>query len=465
MSLQQEQSSSNRVLPSSGDSHDGVLLAVQPTMIIAASLTSAFSSARKMVVLFVVLVFASVSVLRVAVDVQTINTEQLIHTAETVIVDHNVPLTREIRYEFMLGSSAFWTSLEQDIATARQKVHLQAMTFEGDAVGWKVYDALKASNASSKILCVDSYSKIMISDSCVWSLRRVEDADYRQEIRDSKRLFADAPLHNVNVVFTNPLGFLFHRYPNRNHKKVMLVDDTVSYIGGINFAEHNFAWHDIMIRIDSPDIAAVLGSDFDNTVNENHQINLSRRTNVGDSVEIFSVDGRRSWGLYEELFDLLKSAKSSIKVISPYITWPFLDAIGERAKDGIDVRIISPEANNKPHMTYYLQYVQREYPFKIYMYEKNMSHLKAILIDDEILVMGSSNFDFVSYYMQQEFILVLRDPAVIVQFQEKIVNDALAHSHLYEEPAGWKQTAAYAAIATSIQFLRVVSKLNYLGMS
>ncbi|NNC36959.1 MAG: phosphatidylserine/phosphatidylglycerophosphate/cardiolipin synthase family protein [Acidimicrobiales bacterium] len=365
-----------------------------------------------------------------------------------------------MKFDILIGSDNFWNALEADILSAQNRVHIQAMTFEGDSVGLKAFEAMKQSNAADKHLCVDHFSNLVISDDFIYGRRRLRDAEFRQEVRATREMFRSAPSENIQLAFTNPMGFLFSKYPHRNHKKLMLIDDHIAYVGGINFSEHNFEWHDIMLRIENPDMAELLGEDYQHTVNGRNQ---SLRTQVGDA-DVFILDGRRSWGLYEDLFDVLKSAKHSIKVISPYITWPFLDVIGEKAKQGVDVQIISPESNNKSLLKYYLQHQQQKYPFSIFMYEKKMSHLKAILIDDEILVMGSTNFDFASYCLEQEFCFVLRNPDLIEQFKEKVVDDAMAHSRAHlPETTNWKHNAAGAVISIAISGCKGLSKIIYRG--
>ena len=365
-----------------------------------------------------------------------------------------------MKFEILIGSDNFWDRLRADIVSANDRVHIQAMTFEGDSVGQKVFAAMKQSDAPDKCLCVDNFSNLVISDDFIYGRRRLRDAEFRKEVRITKEIFKTAPSENIKMAFTNPMGFLFTKYPHRNHKKLMLIDHETAYVGGINFSEHNFEWHDIMLRIESPEMAALLGEDYQHTVSGKNQ---SLRTKVGDT-DVFVLDGRRSWGLYEDLFDVLKSAKHSIKVISPYITWPFLDVIGEKAIEGVDVRIISPEANNKALLKYYLQHQQKKYPFSIFMYEKKMSHLKAILIDDETLVMGSTNFDFASYCLEQEYCLVLRDPNLVSQFKEKVVDDAMAHSRAHlPETTSWKHAAAGATINLAIFLLKALSRIIYRG--
>ena len=54
----------------------------------------------------------------------------------------------------------------------------------------------------------------------------------------------------MQVKYGNPFGFSPRGWLTRNHKKLIVIDDRITYIGGINFSEHNAAWHDMMLRID-----------------------------------------------------------------------------------------------------------------------------------------------------------------------------------------------------------------------
>ena len=52
-----------------------------------------------------------------------------------------------------------------------------------------------------------------------------------------------------------------------------------------------------------------------------------------------------------------------------------------------------------------------------------MSHMKAILVDDEKLIFGSSNYDLVSYYFEQEVVFMSEDKALIDEFRKKVLAD------------------------------------------
>ena len=65
---------------------------------------------------------------------------------------------------------------------------------------------------------------------------------------------------------------------------------------------------------------------------------------------------------------------------------------------------------------------------EILLYQPRMSHLKAVLVDDARLIIGSYNFDFVGSELQQEVALSAADPSLIHDFQTRILQPALSHS-------------------------------------
>eukprot|EP00179_Madagascaria_erythrocladioides_P023850 CAMPEP_0198358008 /NCGR_PEP_ID=MMETSP1450-20131203/129033_1 /TAXON_ID=753684 ORGANISM="Madagascaria erythrocladiodes, Strain CCMP3234" /NCGR_SAMPLE_ID=MMETSP1450 /ASSEMBLY_ACC=CAM_ASM_001115 /LENGTH=111 /DNA_ID=CAMNT_0044064703 /DNA_START=27 /DNA_END=359 /DNA_ORIENTATION=- len=108
---------------------------------------------------------------------------------------------------------------------------------------------MKASPAEDKRLLIDSYSKLVINDHFIPSLKYLRDGDFRSEVKNTKRLVEEARENGIAVTFTNPLGWMALKYPLRNHKKMVILDSEVSFLGGINFSDHNFAWHDMMVQL------------------------------------------------------------------------------------------------------------------------------------------------------------------------------------------------------------------------
>lgn len=333
-----------------------------------------------------------------------------------------ISLAYMARFELLVGSDAFWERARHDIGRARQRVLIQAMTFEGDRTGLAVADAVSASRASDRRVLVDTYSRYVVSDRFVFSPFARRDPAFRTEVRETYEMFERLKRQGVGVVFTNPLGFLGLRLPARNHKKVLVMDD-VAYLGGINFSDHNFAWHDLMVRIEDPAIAEYLSLDFTHTFQGNPVASEA----AFEGAEVYSLSGVANGELFSRLLTRVQAAKRRIDVFSPYLTFPFAEKLAAARARGVEVVVYTPLANNKGIVKDYLLWAAEKFGFTVRLYDR-MSHLKAMLIDDEALVVGSSNFDFVSWHTQAEYMAVITAPEVVADFRSMVKDpdDAVA---------------------------------------
>jgi cardiolipin synthase len=318
--------------------------------------------------------------------------------------------------QVLVDSNAFKASFEELLAKASKSVHIQAMSFEGDSVGEWLIDTLIASGVPNIHLCLDSYSKFVINDHFIYSLHYLRNAKFRKEVKNTATILEKAKSNGIKVTFTNPLGFLFLKYPHRNHKKMVVIDGEVSFIGGLNFCEHNFAWHDMMIEMHSEDIATSLMNDFEHTVAENDQSLTEKHINT----RLYYLDGYRSKKLYDKIFQNINEATQTIQVFSPYVSDPLLSYIRKNKPEHVKVDISSPGINNKNIFKSILSKELEKGYFNFYEYQGRMSHLKAILIDGRKLIAGSSNFDFISYYFEEEVVMVTENHGIVQDFIEKI---------------------------------------------
>lgn len=326
--------------------------------------------------------------------------------------------------KLLVDSDNFMGQLVQDIHQAHSSVMVQAMTFEGDKAGNDLVAAMITSKAKERVLLVDSYTKAVINDHFVVGTQYLRSKAFRDEVRSTRRLLKEATEAGIKVKFTNPLGLFMWKYPLRNHKKMICIDGKISYLGGINFSDHNFAWHDAMVRIEDDQIGQILKDDFGNTLLGKNQ---TTEFNLGES-SIYFFNGIKSKELYSKLFSHLSNARQSIDILSPYISDPLLSYIRDHVGKDVAVRINSPEENNKSIFKRFLNQELTKGYFQLYHYQGGMSHLKAILIDRSTLIMGSSNFDFVSYYFEQEVALVSSHQPLIDEFIDKVLNVDFAAS-------------------------------------
>lgn len=322
----------------------------------------------------------------------------------------------------LVGAGEFVEAVEPAILEARQRVLLQVMTFELDSVGRHFWDLLARSPAREKVLCVDAFSTAKISDDLVCSPRYLLDSAFRREVRDTRRLLGQAEHEGVRIVVTNPMGLLWSKFPVRNHKKMMIVDDQC-FLGGINLSEHNFEWRDMMVRSDCVGLVDELAEDFHRTVGRQDVSRVSS-TSLG---RLFLLDGRRSRKEYDELFAVMERAKETVDVITPYVSEPLLGRLAA-LPPSVRVRIINPARNNKAVLQQELFKAATGSNLEVLLYQPEMSHIKAVLVDGAQLILGSCNFDFVAYDLQQEVVLSTEDSALVGDFRERVLEPMVADS-------------------------------------
>ncbi len=324
------------------------------------------------------------------------------------------------RFEWLVGAEAFWRRARDDIAAAGRRVLVQAMTFEGDAVGLAAAEAIGAARAADRRVLVDDYTRLVVSDRWVLSPAARLDPAHRAEVRETARMFGRLAGQGVGLRVTNPVGPWLTRYPARNHKKVIIADD-VAYVGGVNFSDHNFAWHDFMLRIEGCAEADFLAEDF--TATYAGRPRAMRREFPG--LVIASLDGRANAAGFAELMSLIDASKGEIVAISPYLTFPFTGRLAMASARGVRVRLITPLANNKPLVRLTMVARAQAAGFEISHWPR-MSHAKGLLIDGESLAVGSANFDFVSYSAEEELLAIVSAPEAVAEFRTRIVDPALA---------------------------------------
>ncbi|MFK7951617.1 MAG: phosphatidylserine/phosphatidylglycerophosphate/cardiolipin synthase family protein [Ekhidna sp.] len=354
--------------------------------------------------------------------------------------------------KILLGSNAFKESVELVAKKATKSFFVQAMTFEGDDAGKWLISVMKSSPAKEKKILIDSYSKVVINDQFIFSTKYWSDKEFRKEVLNTKTLIKEAIEAGIEVKFTNPVGWVGQKYPLRNHKKMVIIDEQYCYLGGINFSDHNFSWHDMMISLDSLDLGNRLGNDFRETQKDNNQ---SKEIETDKGV-LYLLNGIKSKGIYDSLFKRISSAKQSVEVISPYISEPLLNVLKLTASKGVQITIITPKVNNKSIFKNLILAEKDKGYFQLKEYP-GMSHMKAVLIDGEELLFGSSNYDLISYYFEQEVVLCSKDTGIITQFQNLVLKDVQKYSE-DESISKWSVRKASIIMSLVNGFGKVASK-------
>ena len=340
-----------------------------------------------------------------------------------------------MRMRLLIDSKEFWPNLKDDIRASRRYIYVQTLSFEGDRVGRMVSDELLTSQAKEVQILVDSYTKYVISDRFLYRPKNYFDPDLQMERAHTSRMLEELNQSGIQIRFANPVGFLFARFPARNHKKMIVIDDRISYIGGINFSDHNFEWHDLMIRIDDPDVAAFLKSDFLSSWQSSH---LYSEKTIGD-IQLYLFDGHSNKRNFQTVFGMIEKAEKSIFIESPYISFPFYERLRAARKRGVTIELVAPAENNRKSIGRYTLWETTRSGVDLWLYQPGMTHVKAMLIDDHILILGSTNFDYISYTVEQELVAIIEEEAIIDDFRKRVVERDLQNSRKFDGEVNYQK--------------------------
>lgn len=337
------------------------------------------------------------------------------------------------------GGDGFIQALRQDLAKATQSIVVQVMSFEADHAGQQVIELLSSYPQLQRRLLVDAYSTVVVNDTWLakpFGSTRCKIA--REEALQLWPLLQYAKANGIDIRFSQPLGFLFLKYPFRNHKKSVLIDQNISYVGGINITDHNFGWNDLMIRQQDEQLASALQDSFEvdwqagflpkrlHSSNPTTTTNPSTRDTstkqahppayqqIDPNTELYLLDGLATRAAYRRLQTQVEQAQK-VEVFSPYITYPMLDSVARV----IEHTVWMPEHNNKAlvQLTSRLPRYRKLNIQTIPGSPEEMLHAKVMILDGETVIYGSSNFDLISYLFEQELVIVRRDVGLAQKIQ------------------------------------------------
>lgn len=313
----------------------------------------------------------------------------------------------------VLGSTGcFIEELLAAIAAAKEHIHLQFYIFENDETGMRVRDALIAKAREGVEVRV-----IYDSVGC-WSVPRA----FFEEIR-----FAGGQVEAFMKVRFPVLG---NRVNYRNHRKVVVIDGCLGYIGGCNIADRYVkgtaqgGWRDTMLAIRGSAVYGLQTSFLVDWYFVNNSLVSGKRyfplleRQGGAMVQVAQsnpVGGNRV--IMSAFLMLIASARNYLYMQTPYLalTDSMTMAMCNAALSGVDVRLMIP-ARSDNRISDYASYsylgTLLEAGVKVLLYTDGMLHCKTIVCDDKVSSVGSTNLDFRSFYYNFEVNAFVYDDAV-----------------------------------------------------
>lgn len=314
-------------------------------------------------------------------------------------------------------------ALIRELMQAKHHIHLEYYIFENDPVGRLVRDVLidKARQGVEVRLIYD--------DVGCW---HVPNRFFEEMIEAGIEVRAFLKVRFP--VFTSKVNY-------RNHRKIVVIDGRLGFVGGMNIAVRYIRgfdwgiWRDTHVMIKGKAVHGLQTTFLLDWYFVDQTLLTSSRffpalDSVGESlVQIVTSEPTAEWKeIMQGLCLAINSAKKYFYIQTPYFlpTEPLLAALQTAALAGVDIRIMLPEHADATitHLASrsYLKDILRA-GVKVFFYQKGFLHSKLMVSDDALCTVGSTNMDFRSFEHNFEVNAFMYDEPTALRMKEIFLLD------------------------------------------
>jgi cardiolipin synthase len=282
----------------------------------------------------------------------------------------------------------------------------------------------------------------------------------------SARRLRSAGVHLTAALPTGIIRTFFVRRDLRNHRKIVIIDDEVAYIGSQNLVDPRYfkqdscvgGWVDAVMRVTGPTVVAldvVFSFDWSVETGNNCEISDLRtdqlESNGGAMVQVVpSGQALSPQAIYQLLLTGIYAARKQLTITTPYFVpdESILTALLSAALRGVEVTLIVPAKNDSllvRHASVAHFDDLMSAGVRIALFEAGLLHTKSLTIDDSICVFGSVNLDMRSLWLNFEISLFIYNQTIINQVRD-LQETYLKQSHQLN-PDVWRKRSAWQRFA------------------
>lgn len=342
-------------------------------------------------------------------------------------------LTTNSEVEIYFTGEAALDAMKEAISKAKSSIHLQTFIIEDDKTGAEFKDLLikKARQGIEVRLMFDGFGG-----------RKIPKA-FLKEMRDA----------SVEVLNFSPFRWILPKLiiNYRNHRKILVVDGSIGFLGGVNIADRYYdggvfpEWRDTHVKLVGESVYSLQSSfilDRFFIINKNLRsrekyypdFNIQSIKEIEDipnyyHSQIISSGPDSDWsGIAQCFFTAITEAKNHIYIITPYFipTESILSAVKITALSDVEVSLMIPEKSDN----WLSNWATRSYitellnaGVKIYLFKKGFNHSKVLSIDGKFCIIGSANMDIRSLEHHFEVTSILYNEGCAKKIEDQFHRD------------------------------------------
>ncbi len=335
-----------------------------------------------------------------------------------------------------LDGDSYFAAVLQDIAQAQTRIDVETYIFKDDALGQRIQQALAAAAARGVSV------RILVDGAGTpgWgSMYTGKFKSKNMEVRIFHPFlwrFWQWRRSIKKFPFLLDILYYFLRYNSRNHRKTLLIDNKILYVGSANIDICHLGimhsgrnWRDTMVRLIGVNIAdaeSAFEAAWDHTTPQERIQRMFAHVNTRAIVRLNNTRHQRRV-LYKYLLLRLSRCKQRVWITNAYFVPDnfLLKSLTDLASSGVDVRILLPQKSDIFIMTWAAAaFYQRllKAGVRIFEYLPSMLHAKSLILDNWFIV-GSSNLNHRSLLHDLEIDVSIQLPESKQRLEQQFLVD------------------------------------------
>ncbi|MCF0148401.1 MAG: cardiolipin synthase [Clostridium sp.] len=325
---------------------------------------------------------------------------------------------------FIDGEEKF-NALINDIRAAKKFIHIEYYIFRMDGLGKTIINELKKKVEEGV------------------EVRLLADGMGSKSLRGKKVKYIRSLGIKFYLFFPGFLPYVNTRVNFRNHRKIVVIDGKVGYVGGFNVGNEYINkgkqfkyWRDTHIRIQGEAVNElnkrfILDWDYASEGElknyDEYFIDQEEHGDIGIQIISSGPDHKEEF-IKNAYMKIINNAKERIYIQTPYLVpdEPIKEALKIAALSGVDVRIMVPGSPDHFFMEWILSANMGELMecgVRIYKYQKGFIHSKTITADGKVSSIGTANLDIRSFQLNFEINAIIFDSDFTKEQEKIFAND------------------------------------------
>lgn len=334
--------------------------------------------------------------------------------------------------KFYFEPQEYFGAWRERVLAAKRSIDVEMYIFQDDAVGQPFAELLsiKAQQGLKVRVLYDSVGSREASEGLWYMLEE----------------------NGVVVQEYHPVFPLPRKLRRRDHRKVLVVDSEIGFLGGFNLMADN--WRDAGVEMTDPRLVGHLQTLFDFSWEGRQEVirRLSRKRRLRwgeDGIHLVPSFGVRRLNLIrQEYLSAISHSERRIDLATAYFVPDrgLLRALRRAARRGVEVRLLVTGPSDVPMARWASQFYYGKLlkdGVRIFEFQPRMMHAKTAVIDRSWFTIGTANIDHLSFFHNLELNLVGRDQEAAakleVQFERDLLDCHEVRLDFWEQRPAWRR--------------------------